>query len=169
MKKIIGIALITFAIGLILFGGQKWLQTRDVNAVVNQYVTAMEQGNRASAQLLLAPTLRDIAEFQTQKKGPSEISFEVGVTHSIRQTTISGSSAVVNVLIKKNGFVLKPIIHLEKSLTNVWQITEINNLVEDPRWKDIQREQARQQDNQLANQLQQAFADRDGVDVKSRK
>ena len=159
MKKIAGLAIIALAICLIIFGGQKWLHTRDVNAVVDQFFTAMIDGDGTSAQKMLSPSLQ-------QRKGPLTLSPEPGLTYSIHQTKLFRTTAVVNVLIEKQGFVLKPIVHLEKSSTNRWQITKIENLVEDPMWQDMQKELARQHDNQLAKQLQQAFAKQEGASVK---
>ena len=166
MKKIASLAFVAVAIWFIIIGGQKWLHTRDVNAVVHQFFTAVEQGKTSSAQKLLSTKLRAAAKTELQKKDATLPLPEPGLTHSIHNTKITGKTAIVSVVIEKQGFVLKPIVHLEKSSTNRWQITAIKNLTKDPLWEDVQHERSRQQDNQLANQLKQAFTGRKGVTIK---
>ncbi len=166
MKKIASLVFVAVAFWFIIIGGQKWLHTRDVNAVVHQFFTAVEEGKTSSAQKLLSTKLREAAKAGLQKKDATLPLPEPGLTHSIHKTKVTGKTAIVNVVIEKQGFVLKPIVYLEKSSTNRWQITAINNLTKDPLWEDVQREQARQQDNQLDNQLKQAFAGRKDITIQ---
>lgn len=169
MKKIAGIVIITFAIFLIIFGGQKWLSTRDVNAVVDHFFTAVIEGDTPSAQQVLSSDLQQSMRMQLQKDDVFTLPPETGLTYSIHHTEISGTTAVVNVTIEKQGFRLKPIVSLEKSSTNLWQITKIENLTEDPLWEDSRKELARRNDNELAKQLQNAFASQKEITVEQQK
>ena len=158
--------LFAVAVTLVVFGGQKWLYQRDITAVVHSFFTAIREGNTAHALQLLEPALRKKREQRQAAENEPLVLFEPGLEYNIHHCEIKKGTAEVEVWIKKEGFLIKPIVHLRKSASKQWKISEITNLQADPLWDDIQQLRGKEHDHHLAEQLRQELAKQPGLQFK---
>ena len=168
LRRWITIAVAAVAVLLIARGVQKWLDHHSAKQVVVGFVTALKEGNAEAALSLLNPLQRDTFESKlAQMTGDEEFwtadpEFEFRIHH----VDVDGDDAVAHVWIDKQGYVLKPMIHLHRNDLNRWKIGQIENLEIDPRWEDRRYERAKQQGRDLAAELEDALGDQSGVDVE---
>lgn len=165
--RTLGSGILILAAGLLIgLGLQRWLDHRAAADAVESFLDAVRKGERDRALSLLAPDQRVVVERRIRQGArPFQIP-ERSVRLRIRQVQISGDRAQVHLRIEKSGFGIEPIIHLQRSPADRWKIARIENLRIDPRWERRQRERARSEGRELADELSEVLNDRPGVEME---
>ena len=159
-------ALVIAGAGLIVAGGQKWLDARSAAGTVRQFMTAVRDGDRETVYSLLPPAQKKIAQAADEDGRPNRWLPNPGVSYRLHSLDISGIEGKARLWIEKNGFVIKPTMHLRRSDTGQWKILRIEDLEVDRLWQDLMQTRARITGENLANELTDALQGRPGVAVE---
>ena len=166
LRRLTMFALVITGLCLVFFGVQSWLDHHDASRVPELFLEALRDGDRETALMQLSAEQRDEVELQTGGENSDFWSAESEMEFRLHHTDLNGETAVVQYVVEKDGFALKPIFHLERSETGSWKIVRIENLEPDPRWVDLHNEQAKQADEELAKELAEALKNRPGATVE---
>lgn len=166
IRKLAIVALVIAGAGLVVAGGQKWLDGRSAAKTVRQFMTALRDGDRETVWSLLPPKQKKIAQADHEHGRADKWLPHPGVTYRLHSLEISGAECQARLWIEKNGFVVKPTIHLRRSDTGQWKILRVENLKVDPRWKDLLETRGHIAGEELANELADALKNRPGVSVE---
>ena len=164
------IAGFVIAVGLfaVAIGVQRWFDTRAAESVVHALMASVQSGDRDAMLGLLTPDRRDVVADapSTMAGGENAWKKQRGMSYRIRNVEINGDRAVASVTVEKDGYVVQPTVYLQRGETSRWKSDRIEDLQEDPRYlKDVQAYE-RQQGEQLAEELKEAFDGRDGVTIE---
>lgn len=167
MIRRMGVPLLVIAgLALVVFGGQRWLDNRAAAGVVKTFVAALVSGDREVALLQLSAEQRQNVE---EKTGGADAAFWApapSMSYRVHHVELNGDTALVQMWMDKDGFVLEPVFHLRRTETSSWKIDRIENVKVDPRWHDIQKERARLADEAVKDELSEKLKKRPGVTVE---
>ncbi|WP_417393415.1 hypothetical protein [Gimesia sp.] len=134
-KFLIGV-LVAAGLYLVVIGAQRFYEHYRVKQIALEFVDALETGNESQIRALLTPEKADLAKKLNQKSQDDSLPLECRVL----DVKLTASTAQVRVQIQKNGYAIKPDIHLVKSQTGVWKVSEITQAKVDPLWYDQEDE-----------------------------
>lgn len=126
---------------LIILGAQRFYEHYQVKQIALEFVSALETGNQSQIRALLTPDKADLAEKLKQDSQDSAAPLDCRVL----DVKIEGATAQVRIQIQKEGYAIKPEIHLQKSLTGVWKVASISQAKVDPLWYDQEDRNFREQ------------------------
>jgi hypothetical protein len=158
--------LVVSGIALIVSGTQKWLEKREVVTVVHSLMTALIKGDRRTVHSLLPPNHPELSNRFKENQNPDIWSGDPDLSYKIHDSRINGDKATVIVRIQKAGYQLQPTIHLIRSETARWKISDIENLQVDPRWYDQLIAQSRAEGEQAARELEELLKGKPGVVIE---
>lgn len=131
-QKFLISALVVSGLYLIILGAQRFYEHYQVRQIALEFVSALETGNQARIRALLTPEKADLAEQLKQESQDSTAPLDCRVL----DVKIEGGAAQVRIQIQKEGYAIKPDIHLLKSQTGVWKVASISQAKVDPLWYD---------------------------------
>ena len=166
VRRLIITTLVVSGIALIVSGTQKWLEKREVVAVVHSLMTALKKGDRQTVHSLLSPNHPELSDRSNENQNPDIWSLDPDLSYKIYDSRINGDKATVIVRIQKAGYRLQPTIHLIRSKTARWKIHDIENLQVDPRWYDQLEAQSRAEGEQSARELEKLLKGKPGVVIE---
>lgn len=166
VRRLIFAALILFGVALIITGTQRWLERREVAGTVHTLMTALKKGDRQSLLSLLPPNHPELVGHPEERQPPEFWSPDPDFTYEIHDISIVGSRATAIVRILRDGFQIKPSIHLVKSKTAQWKLSSIKDLATDPRWQDLKRAQSRDNGKETAEELEELFKGQPGIKIE---
>ena len=166
VRRLIITTLVVTGIALIVSGTQKWLEKREVVAVVHSLMTALIKGDRQAIHSLLPPNHPELFDRSNGNQNPEIWSPDPGLSYKIHDSRINGDKATVIVRIQKAGYRLQPTIHLIRSKTARWKINDIENLQVDPRWYDQLEAQSRAEGEQAARELEELLKGKRGIVIE---
>ena len=137
-KFLIG-ALVAAGLYLVVIGAQRLYEHYRVEQIALEFVDALETGNESQIRALLTPEKADLAKKLKQDSHNDPLPLECRVL----DVKLNSATAQVRIQIQKNGYAIKPDIHLVKSQTGVWKVSEITQAKVDPLWYDQEDELAR--------------------------
>lgn len=140
-QKFLISALVVAGLYLIILGAQRFYEHHQVKQIALEFVSALETGNQAQIRALLTPEKADLAAKLKQDSQNSTAPLECRVL----DVKIEGAAAQVRIQIQKEGYAIKPDIHLQKSLTGVWKVASISQAKVDPLWYDQEDRKYREQ------------------------
>ena len=121
VRRLIITTLVVSGVALIVFGTQKWLEKREVVAVVHSLMTALIKGDRQTVHSLLPPNHPELSDRSKENQSPDLWSPDPDLTYKIHDSWIDGDKATVIVRIQKVGYQLQPTIHLIRSKTHYYK------------------------------------------------
>ena len=168
VRRLTSVALVAAGLWLVTVGAQRWYVNRQVNQLVHAFMDALKSGNRERALLYLEPDKRALAEtkFRRQTEDRTFWTPNPRLTYRIHHVRVDGQRAESELWIEKDGYVLKPLIHIVRSETGLWKIDHIEGLHIDPLWKDQWRDRGRIEGEELAEELAAALKGREGISVE---
>ena len=166
VRRLIITSLVVSGIALIVSGTQKWLEKREVVAVVHSLMTALKKGDRQTVHSLLPPNHPELSDRSKGNQNPDFWSPDPNLSYKIHDSWINGDIATVIVRIQKDGYRLQPTIHLKRSQTARWKIHDIENLQVDPRWYDQLKAQSREEGEQTARELEELLKGKPGIVIE---
>jgi len=113
---------------LVVSGAQKWLDQRATRKVLGSFIVALKEGDREQALALLDSQQRDDVEARTRGDNADSWTPHRNLKYRIHHVEISGNRAVAELWIEKEGFVIQPQVHLNRTDTSLWKISHIENL-----------------------------------------
>jgi|GEM_PF-1796047 len=125
-------ALVLVGLYLVMLGAQRFYEHYQVKQIALEFVSALETGKEAQIRALLTPEKADLAGRLKQESQDSTAPLDCRVLDVI----IKGGAAQVRIQIQKEGYAIKPDIHLIKSQTGVWKVDSITQAKVDPLWYD---------------------------------
>lgn len=166
VRRLLIAVLVIAGVTLVVFGTQRWLDHRAAGAVATDFVEALRDGDRDAALAQLTAQLRSEVEGNVGGKDSPFWAADAEFSYRIHHVELDGDNALVQLWIDKGGFVLEPILHLQRGETGSWKIERIENLHIDPKWFDLQLERAQLQGKADAVELRKALKSRPGVTVE---
>lgn len=130
-KFLIG-ALSALGLYLVVLGAQRLYERHQVKQIALEFVQALETGDEAQIRALLTPEKADLAAKLKQDSQDRTSPLD----YRFLDVQLSGNKAQARIQIQKNGYAIKPDIHLIKSSTGVWKIDSITQAKVDPLWYD---------------------------------
>lgn len=130
-KFLIG-SLVAVGLYLVVIGAQRLYERHVVKEISLEFVKALQAGNESQIRSLLTPEKADLAESLTQESQKSHASIE----YRFLDVQLLGKTAQATIQIQKDGYAIKPDIHLVKSQTGVWKVNSITQAKIDPLWYD---------------------------------
>lgn len=124
-------------------GVVSWRQNDELRNVATEFFQAVADGRQQAALRQLSPELQ--VSFQNTKPAATP-----GTRIQILAIHHDASTATVKLSIGKQGFVLRPTLHLARGADARWKIVGIDGLEVDPQWTKMQD---RADDEKLAEQL----------------
>jgi len=131
-QKFLISALVAIGLYLIVLGAQRLYERHQVKKISLEFVKALQSGNESQIRSLLTPEKSDLAKSLKQESQDSRASID----YRFFDVKITGSTAQVSIQIQKDGYAIKPDIHLVKSRTGVWKVDSITQAKVDPLWYD---------------------------------
>ncbi|WP_299466157.1 hypothetical protein [uncultured Gimesia sp.] len=131
-QKFLISALVVLGLYLIILGAQRFYEHYQVKQISLEFVQALETGNEAQIRGLLTPEKADLA---AKLKQDSQDHFSK-IDYRFLDVQVTGGTAQVSIQIQKNGYAIKPDIHLLRSKTGVWKVDSITQAKVDPLWYD---------------------------------
>jgi hypothetical protein len=165
VRKLTTLMLLAAGCWLIVVGARKWFDHREVAGVVSAFMDATRDGNRDALLTSLEPSKRIVAEARQKAAGVPEWKPIPDLKYRIHHINIAGGNAEAELLVERDGFHIRPVIQLRRSITSVWKVARIDKLEVDPRWLDLQEQQSRLAGQQIAADLAKALEGREGVSV----
>ena len=166
VRKLTITALVVSGIALIIAGTQKWLEKREVTAVVHSLMASLKKGDRQAIRSLLPPDHPELSDRPKGNQNHDIWSPDPDMSYKIHDSWINGNKATVIVRIQKAGFQLRPTIHLVLSETARWKINDIENLQIDPRWYDLLEAQSREEGEQTAQEFEKLLKGKPGIVIE---
>tara|TARA_R110002111_G_scaffold168038_2_gene233974 strand:- start:84809 stop:85366 length:558 start_codon:yes stop_codon:yes gene_type:complete len=136
-QKFLISALVVSGLFLVVLGVHRFYEHYQVKQISLEFVRALETGNETQIRGLLTPEKADLAA-KLKQDSQGHLS---KIDYRFLDVQITGDSAQVRIQIQKNGYAIKPDIHLVKSKTGVWKVDSITQAKVDPLWYD-QEDQA---------------------------
>jgi len=158
--------LILSGLALIGLGGAQWAERRAPTAAVEQFLAALKDGDETAAVALLADELSAVLPPGVDRAAVWAPLPEF--RSQIRSVAVSGNGAVIETRLTDGRYTLQPHFRLVRSAAGDWKIAEIANCRPDPRWVEVERLRQVEQDELLAQELEQALRDLPGVLVDRR-
>lgn len=140
-QKFLISTLVVAGLYLIILGAQRFYEHYQVKQIALEFVSALETGNQAQIRALLTPEKADLAEKLKQDSQNSTAPLDC----RILDVKLDGDAAQVRIQIQKEGYAIKPDIHLLKSQTGVWKVSSISQANVDPLWYDQEDRKYREQ------------------------
>ncbi|QDT25759.1 hypothetical protein Enr10x_10560 [Gimesia panareensis] len=140
-QKFLISTLVVAGLYLIILGAQRFYEHYQVKQIALEFVSALETGNQAQIRALLTPEKADLAEKLKQDSQNSAAPLDC----RILDVKLDGDAAQVRIQIQKEGYAIKPDIHLLKSQTGVWKVSSISQAKVDPLWYDQEDRKYREQ------------------------
>ncbi|WP_339729650.1 hypothetical protein [uncultured Gimesia sp.] len=131
-QKFLITALVLVGLYLIILGAQRVYEHYQVKQISLEFVKALETGDESQIRGLLTPEKADLAKKLKQDSKDSSAPLD----YRVLDVKLTGTTAQVRIQIQKNGYAIKPDIHLVKSKTGVWKIDAITQAKVDPLWYD---------------------------------
>lgn len=126
-----------------------WRDDDRLRSVVVDFFQSLSEGRRDAAARHLSPELQQRLLHSEHVAGL--------VTQDVRIQIISVkqdlNQAQVQATIGKQGFSLKPTVHLRRDAASTWMITEIDSVEVDPRWTKMREREHQAADEELAGEL----------------
>jgi hypothetical protein len=166
VRKLTITLLIVSGIALIISGTQRWLEKREVTAVVHSLMTSLKKGDRQAVHSLLPPDHPELSHHPQGNQNPDVWLPDPDMRYKIHDSWINGDQATVIVRIQKSGFQLRPTIHLKRSETARWKINDIENLQVDPRWYDLLEAQSRIEGEETAREIEELLKGKPGIAIE---
>ncbi|QDT40981.1 hypothetical protein Pan241w_10400 [Gimesia alba] len=139
-QKFLITALVLVGLYLVILGAQRVYEHYQVKQISLEFVQALETGNEKQIRGLLTPEKADLAKKLKQDSQDSS----APLNYRILDVKLAGDKAQVSIQIQKNGYAIKPDIHLVKSQTGVWKIDAITQAKVDPLWYDQEDQRYRE-------------------------
>ncbi|MCH9656580.1 MAG: hypothetical protein K0U86_03610 [Planctomycetes bacterium] len=130
-KFLIG-ALVALGLVFIVLGAQRLYERYQVKQISLDFVKALQSGDGSQIRSLLTPEKADLAKNLKQDSQDSR----ARIDYRFLDVQLTGDTAQVSIQIQKNGYAIKPDIHLIKSRTGVWKVDSISQAKVDPLWYD---------------------------------
>lgn len=124
--------LVAVGLYLVVLGAQRFYERHKVKQISLEFVNALQAGNESKIRALLTPEKADLAKTLKQDSQDSRTPLE----YRFLDVQLKGKTAQVKIQIEKNGYAIKPDIHLIKSQTGVWKVDSITQAKVDPLWYD---------------------------------
>lgn len=140
-QKFLICALVAIGLYLVVMGAQRLYERHQVKKVSLEFVKALQSGDEAQIRALLPPEKADLAKSLKQDSQDSRSPLD----YRFLDVELSGNSAQAIIQIQKDGYAIKPDIHLIKSRTGVWKIDSISQAKVDPLWYDQKDQLYREQ------------------------
>lgn len=131
-QKFLISALVAAGLYLIVLGAQRFYEHYQVKQISLEFVKALETGNEAQIRGLLTPEKAALAA-NLKQDSQDHLS---RIDYRFLDVKLMGDTAQVRIQIQKNGYAIKPDIHLVKSQTGVWKVNSITQAKVDPLWYD---------------------------------
>lgn len=139
-QKFLITSLVLVGLYLIVIGAQRVYEHYQVKQISLEFVRALDSGNEEQIRGLLTPERADLAK-KLEKDSPHT---DLKIEYRVLDVKLDGDHAQVNIQIQKNGYAIKPDIHLVKSKTGVWKVNEITHAKVDPLWYDQEDQRYRE-------------------------
>ncbi len=146
---------VLFASGLwlVAIGIQRWSDNREVAQVVTSFVDAVKRGDKDRILDSLDPRLRALNERGEAEQLKPLIDGKLQFEYQIHHIEISRDRAKAELRINKDGFMIKPVVYLQRSPTTVWKVNALEHIEVDPRWNDLQQARSLTRGEKLAEEL----------------
>ena len=154
---------------LVVTGVQHWLDRRAATQVLNEFLTAVRDGDRETALAHLEAERRAEVESELQTSGDGTWTPMAGIAWRINELELGEADGYAKLFVEKDGFIVEPIVHLVRTSTSSWKIDRIEQLAVDPRWQALRRDAARKQGDETAHELEKALRGQPGIEVRRLK
>lgn len=131
-QKFLISALVAIGLFMVVLGAQRLYERHQVKQIALGFVKALETGNEAQIRALLTPEKSDLAA-ELKHDSQDRVS---PLDYRFLDVQLTGDTAKARIQIQKNGYAIKPEIHLIKSTTGVWKVDSISQAKVDPLWYD---------------------------------
>ena len=131
-QKFLISALVALGVFLVVLGAQRFYERHQVKQISLEFVKALQSGDESQIRALLTPEKSDLAKNLKQDSQDSHSRLD----YRFLDVQLTGKTAQVSIQIQKNGYAIKPDIHLIKSRTGVWKVDSITQAKVDPLWYD---------------------------------
>lgn len=167
MVRRLSIALLFVAGAFLIFAGtRKWLEKREITAVVHSLMDSLKKGDR-QVFLSLLPSGHSALTAESKDGHNSDFwSPDSKFSYEILDVVFDGEHAAVDLRIQKGGYRVHPKVHLVRSKTARWKIEYIENVSVDPRWYDQLEYQSKQEGEQTAKNIERLLKGRPGVIIE---
>lgn len=165
-RRIVVLCLAAAGVGLLVFGGQRWLDERAAKHVVDEFLAAVREGDRDRVLAHLSAPQRRAVEAHHKEDDSLLWQPTADFRWTIRRIRLDGNEATAELSLERDGFYLEAVLRLTRSRSSSWKIDAVEEIHRDPGLDRALRQAAREEGERMADELRDALQDRPGVTVE---
>ncbi len=160
------VLLIAAGVALIGRGGLQWRDRQAAGEVALLFLSAWQKQDFAAATELLDPAVRARFALLPEDGFAPFATAEADAQTEIRTVIVDGATARATMQIERDGFQLRPVLHLRNVPQEGWRVVHVEPVSADPRWEKLRDEHRRLNASAIQNELADRLQGRAGIEVE---
>lgn len=158
--------LIVAGVTLIGRGGLQWRDRHAAGEVALSFLQAWQRGDYPAAVKLLDPAVRARFALLPDKGFEAFATAEADAKAEVRAVIVDGPTARATLNIDRDGFQIRPVLHLRDVPREGWRVVHVEPVSADPRWEEIREERRRLNASGIQNELSDRLSNAPGIEIE---